>query len=674
MNAPVSLLFGVHAHQPAGNFPEVVDEAHEKSYGPFLRALHRHPGFRFAVHFSGWLLQELLERHPADMALLQDMVARGQVELFGGGDMEPVLAAIPFRDRIGQLQALGDRLERAFGTRPRGAWLTERVWEPTVVPALLDAGIDHVTVDDYHFVCAGRDLSELGGHFSTEEDGRRLDLFPISEQLRYRIPFAPAAETVRHLESLAREGQEVAGIYFDDIEKFGIWPETHDWVYGRRWLEDFIEGVLGSPLLQTRHFGEYRARQPTRGVVYLPTTSYIEMGEWTLPAARADDFAELVARQKEAGVYDRFKPFLRGGIWRNFLSRYPEANWMHKRMLDLSARVAALPEPASGDMVALLHRAQANDAYWHGLFGGLYLPHLRRAVWNAIVALEDALDRFAPSSACTTTDLDLDGRDEIFLRDGQLVAVVRDDVHAAVCELSHRRLSHNFADTLTRRREHYHRLLDQTVASRAQHGGIASAHDRVAFRHEIDPADVVEDTRPRQSFMDTLFVEDEPQGIVPRYARAGSSGTTFQARSRVADIDKGFALDEGVLRVTYDIDAAQPLRWEVAVNLAMPSCDGFLGRVRCGDRIGGGFGEVLDHGIATVLTLEDGVLHGQARLGMQPPALVETRPLHTVSQSEAGFEKIMQACVVTLTWQLAAGRHRLVLEFSAAAVDPAPDA
>jgi hypothetical protein len=674
MNAPVSLLFGVHAHQPAGNFPEVVDEAHEKSYGPFLRTLHRHPRFRFAVHFSGWLLQELLERHPDDMALLQEMVARGQVELFGGGDMEPVLAAIPGRDRVAQLEALGDRLERALGTRPRGAWLTERVWEATVVPALLDAGIDYVTVDDYHFVCAGRDLSELGGHFSTEEDGRRLDLFPISEELRYRIPFAPAAETIRHLESLAREGQETAGIYFDDIEKFGIWPETHDWVYGRRWLEDFIEGVLGSSRLQTRHFGEFRARQPTRGVVYLPTTSYIEMGEWTLPAARADDFAELVSRHKEAGTYERFKPFLRGGIWRNFLSRYPEANWMHKRMLDLSARVAALGEKASGDMLPLLHRAQANDAYWHGLFGGLYLPHLRRAVWNAIVALEDALERCAPSEACTAMDLDLDGREEIFLRDDQWVAVVRDDVHAAVCELSHRALSHNFADTLTRRREHYHRLLDQTVARRAQHGGIASAHDRVAFRHEIVAADVVEDRRPRQSFMDTLFVEDGSQGFMPPYVRAGGTDATFLARSRAADIDKRFSLDRGILRVTYDIDAAEPLRWEVELNLAMPSCDGFLGRVRCGNLIVGGFGDVLHHGTTAALSLEDGVLQGGATLAMEPPATTTTQPLRTVSQSEAGFEKIMQACVVTLAWPLGVGRHRLTVEFGGTAVDAAPDA
>ena len=100
MSEPISLLMGVHAHQPVGNFDAVIEEAHARCYRPFLRTLHRYPEFRFAAHFSGWLLDRLLEKYPQDMALLGEMVARGQVELFGGGDCEPVLAAIPQRDRI----------------------------------------------------------------------------------------------------------------------------------------------------------------------------------------------------------------------------------------------------------------------------------------------------------------------------------------------------------------------------------------------------------------------------------------------------------------------------------------------------------------------------------------------------------------------------------------------
>lgn len=105
------LLFGVHAHQPIGNFPEVVDDAVARCYHPFLQVLDRYPDFVFAFHSSGWLLGYLAQRHPQTMELLRSMVARGQVELVGAGDTEPVLAAIPYLDRIEQLQSMSNRLQ-----------------------------------------------------------------------------------------------------------------------------------------------------------------------------------------------------------------------------------------------------------------------------------------------------------------------------------------------------------------------------------------------------------------------------------------------------------------------------------------------------------------------------------------------------------------------------------
>jgi hypothetical protein len=226
-------------------------------------------------------------------------------------------------------------------------------------------------------------------------------------------------------------------------------------------------------------------------VVYLPTTSYIEMNEWTLPAPRAHAYASLVKQERDHGRYERDKAFLRGGIWRNFLSRYSESNWMHKRMLHLSTRLDALAEaqrtPALQD---LLYRAQANDAYWHGLFGGLYLPHLRRAVYNALVELEGALDRASPRPPREQRDADIDGVEEVFLHNDILQAVVRCDSDAALIELDSYSLRHNFGDTLRRREEHYYSKMHLGEQQHFQAEVIASAHDRVSFRHEISLEDL----------------------------------------------------------------------------------------------------------------------------------------------------------------------------------------
>lgn len=652
-----ALLFGVHGHQPVGNFERVILEAHEKCYRPFLDTLYRYPAFRYSVHLSGWLLETLLERFPGDMMRLKEMVARGQAELFSSGHFEPVLSVIPLRDRIGQLEANAKFIEREFGTRPRGAWLTERVWEANVVPALRANGIRYVTVDDYHFLCVGKTLEELDGHYTTEEDGEPLDLFPISEALRYRLPFSTAAEAVAYLEGLAAAGRRAA-IYFDDIEKFGIWPETWEWVYEKRWLEEFIQRVLASELLATMSYGEFHAREPSLGTVYLPTTSYAEMNEWTLPANRAEEYVALLEREKESGTLAVSKPFLRGGIWRNFFTLYPESNWMHKRMLGLSRRLAEAPTDAASEALRRkLYAAQSNDAYWHGLFGGLYLPHLRRAVWRNMIELEAALDAYAPRAPVARGDFDLDGVTELLFCNRKLQFSVKLDGHASVLEIVSYPLAHNFADNLRRYPQAYFTTFMETRGDPPKASGIASAHDRVGVKHRLTAEDLQPDARPRNVLMDFRLLPDGARVAVDRYLLEALESERLEAYFVASGtgwhLEKWIRLERHRLVVRYRYSGDMPARCETELNFAMPSCDGFGGRyvLENGD-IPCGFGQMLDLERCNQLALDDRELRGGLILTTSATVAMRARPHHTVSRSEAGLEKIMQSACVTLCWTI----------------------
>ncbi len=668
MSQAVTLLFGVHAHQPVGNFPSVVDDALLRCYRPFLRTLYRYPEFLFSLHFSGWLFDYLAQHYPGDMKLVREMVHRGQIELFGGGETEPVLAVIPNQDRINQINTLSNKLERKLGFRPRGAWLTERVWEATVVPALHDCGIRYVTVDDYHFLCSGKEAEELNGFFTTEEDGKRLDLFPISEALRYRIPFSPAPAPVEYIESLAEEGSNAATVYFDDIEKFGIWPETYEWVYEKGWLEDFIKGIIASPLIKIGHFKDYHAAAKTKGVVYLPTTSYIEMNEWTLPAARAGEYAILIDSAKQSGLFEKNKSFLRGGIWKNFFSRYPESNWMHKRMLHLSARYHRLPKKIqSKPMQRALFEAQSNDAYWHGLIGGLYLPHLRRAVFRALVSLETMLDKVAPRSPVIKEDADFDGNDEIFLQNGKLQLIITLEGSASVREIDAYFLNHNFADTLARRAEHYHLKINaENIEGASQSAsGILSPHDRVRFKDVISSRDLEVDSHLKTSFYDVY--QSAATGDIPMTYEPMESLPLEVAFSGSVDefrMSKKFSLDENCLSVDYrcTVNPAHARdNFNTEINLAMPSCDGPGGRFIVDNVVAGGFGVELMLRACTEIVLVDDELGGRIKLACNPPLKLSARPHHTVSQSEAGFEKIMQALTIELQWPIEASFNHVTI-------------
>jgi hypothetical protein len=525
------------------------------------------------------------------------------------------------------------------------------VWEATVVPALADANMAYVTVDDYHFLCSGKRSEDLNGFFTTEEDDRKLDLFPISEALRYRIPFTPAYEVVSYLESLAQEGKHAAAIYFDDIEKFGIWPETYEWVYVKHWLEDFIRGVLASPHITTQTYRDYHAAEKTRGIVYLPTTSYIEMNEWTLPVAAAHTYADLVQTEKTGGHYDARKAFLRGGIWKNFFTRYPESNWMHKRMLSLSTRLNGLPEKKrTAAMVEQLYIAQANDSYWHGLFGGIYLPHLRREVYRAIVQLESMLDQVSLRAVNTRVDFDSDGCDELFLHNALLQVVIKLDGSASISEFDAYQLSHNFGDTLRRQPEHYFRKIESSHASHHSGDGIASPHERVAYKHEISAEDMVSDAHGQTLFRDGIVLDRKNFELSYELVEADSTGITFRAELDGVTVKKRIFLDKNRLGVSYRLSGGSGVAMLSRIALAMPSCDGFLGRYIMDGHVLGGFGNPLDLADADGLVLDDGVLGGNLHLNATQLVQMRGSPFFTVSQSEAGFEKIMQAVMLTLQW------------------------
>src|SRR5262249_50183726 len=146
-------------------------------------------------------------------------------------------------------------------------------------------------------------------------------------------PFKDPGETLNILRQYATPSGHKALVMFDDGEKFGLWPETHSHVYEEGWLEKFLT-VLESnrDWIVTSRISDYLGAHVPLGRVYLPTASYSEMGEWTLPAKAQEDFMVL---QKHLAPEDRLaaQRFMHGGYWRNFLTKYEEANTLHKKML-----------------------------------------------------------------------------------------------------------------------------------------------------------------------------------------------------------------------------------------------------------------------------------------------------------------------------------------------------
>jgi 4-alpha-glucanotransferase len=696
------LVLLIHAHQPLGNFDEVYERAYQQSYRPFIELLLRHPSVRAGLHYSGLLLEWIEARHPEYFELLRELGARGQVELLGGGFYEPILVAIPPEDRIEQLDRLAGYLKRHFGRRPSGAWLAERVWEPALPATFARAGVDYTLVDDTHFLASGFEPEALYGYYLAEELGAAVKIIPGLRALRYLIPYRSAEENIHFLRDAAARHPEGMAASGDDLEKFGVWPETYEHCYRDGWLERFFSALEAEgDWLEVTTPGAYLAAHPPLGRAALPTAAYAEMMEWALPAPARQ---RLEALEREFAGRPEVLAFLRGGHWRNFLVQYSEANLLHKKMLYVARRAG--PAPARRARArkaweqARTHRlrSQCNDAYWHGIFGGLYAPHLRTALWQELVRAEKRLAvaehgrrEFAEFERL---DFDGDGQEEIYLRSNRYTALVKPSDGATIAALDFPLREVTLINSLARRHEAYHARLHKLSE---QAGGVASIHELARVKEPGLEKHLCYDRWARHAFRLLLFdpartcadyaavrlEEDARFAAGPfRVERASPEEIRFSAEGRwaggggiacrkrlafrpVADAN-GFEVE-----CALELRALDPAALELAVGLelvlnflAAAEPDRYFQFSR--QRYPLGWGGVVPGGS---LRMVDRWQKVAAQVDAPGARELWVAPTETVSESEGGFERVYQGSGILAVWpvRLEPGRPwtaRLALRIS----------
>lgn len=629
----VTFLFGVHNHQPVGNFPSVFKKAFRDCYFPFLREMEKHSSVKWTLHFSG-PLWEYMEKNEKDVwDLIKEMVSTGQLELMGGGFYEPILSIIPEEDRSGQIRMMSQFLEENFGVKPRGLWLTERVWEPHLAKTLHKAGIEYTLLDEEHFHYAG--TKNIHTTYITEEEGYPLRLFPIDKKLRYYIPFRSLEEIKTYFNEIeALGGTAILG---DDGEKFGLWPGTKKWVYQEKWLELFLH-FLEEEGVQTLTYSEYLDAYPPGGRIYIPPASYEEMMEWVLEPEEQSALREL-----RKSVPENARRLLRGGFFREFFLKYPESNHLHKRMLFVSREVKR--DNPSEKNTRSLYKSQCNDPYWHGVFGGLYLPHLRESAYGHLIEAEKNLPL---TFGWEKSDYDVDGYPELLYRDETFHLIVKPSRGGGIVEVDYRPHSRNLTNVLSRRKEAYHKKNEEET------------HEGKSI-HELPknfPPEAQEllryDWYPRHSLLDHFFHPDTTQEDVKSlsYGEQGDFITgeyTFELNNKTVVLEREGTVWQGQekqpVRVRKAITPAQD-RLSVAYTLEN------LGEKELFLNFGSEWNLYLLPEEFEVGEEEISLLKGKLSLLIQHPTELWHFPLRTLSQSEEGYDIIHQGICLLPVWKI----------------------
>ena len=690
-------IFGIHSHQPVGNFDFVFDDAYHKAYQPFLDVVSRYPEFKLNIHYSGILWDWIDQHYSVHIRQMNQLVRRGQVELLSGGFYEPIISVIPRYDAVGQIRMLSRWLTEKYRYTPRGMWLAERVWEPNLPSVMAEAGITYSVIDDTHFKYAGLQQDELYDYYATEDAGKLVYLFPISQRLRYTIPFQEPEVTLNYFREVLSDGKDHLLVFADDGEKFGVWPGTYPHVYENRWLERFIEAILANrDWIELLHFSEALEKLPPGGRVYLPTASYAEMMHWALPVKAYHQYERFEHILKDHQLFDEFNVFVRGGFWRNFLSKYPESNNMHKKSLYLSEWAQDIltrdPENALAQQAQdHIWAGQCNCPYWHGVFGGLYLGHIRHAMYTNFLEAEKLLRQADPArnkAQVVTLDFDADGHDEVLLESPNLNAYVAPHRGGHIFEIDFLPRNFNIVNTMTRREEGYHKKLREMAAhQQAQEAGagegVASIHDLVMVKEQGLEKYLIYDSYQRKVGIDHWFPADiqltefqsghyreigdfveQPYAVVdsriyqgsPRVQMHREGHLRLQEQPLPVNLTKMYSIQKtnSILVTEYNIEVqgtGEDVLFGVEFNFSLfagdvPDRYYFSQDAELPERKLRAVGELppVSH-----FGLMDEYNGFSIELIPNRPARVWYLPVETVSLSEAGFERVYQnSCVILL--------------------------
>jgi 4-alpha-glucanotransferase len=709
----IRLCLVLHNHQPIGNFDGVFEQAYFDAYQPFLDMLEQYD-LPLSLHTSGPLMEWLDEHKPEYIDRLARLVTAGRIEIIGGPFYEPILTMIPSRDRVGQITAYTQWLQSRLGARVQGMWMPERVWEQSLTADLAAAGMKYTVLDDFHFKNAGLTDEQLYGYYLTEDDGRVVSIFPGSEPLRYTIPFQQPQATIDYLRGVAERRAGAVVVFGDDGEKFGVWPDTKKHVYDHGWLRQFFDALTANrDWLRLTTLSEAVESVPPEGKIYLPDASYREMTEWALPVNQQIEYDHLVHELEHDPRWPRIKRFFQGGFWRNFKVKYPEANEMYARMMMTSQRLAEVEsetrQGATGGMSnrspetlsfarQALYRGQCNCSYWHGAFGGIYLPHLRNAVFNQLIACDNLLDQATGKTGgyveATVDDYNFDARQEIRLASDRLICLFAPAAGGMLYELDVRSICHNLLATLARRPESYHRKI--LAGADGGNGQVASIHDRVVFKQANLDQRLQYDRWPRKSLLDHFYDSgatleavsrgeatehgDFVQGVYESKIRKSSERIQVQlsrlghVAGRDVRLTKGITATAGspTLEIAYlleNLPADLAIHFAIELNFAgLPSgADDRYFHDGHGNRLGQ-LGKQLDLNDVQSLNLVDEWLGIDVGLAFNRPTGVWTFPVETVSQSEGGFELVHQSVAVQPHWLVkpdASGRWSVTLQLTA---------
>jgi hypothetical protein len=450
MAAKIKLIIGSHAHVPYGSNNAEFENVYINLVRPFITSLYRFPGIQAVLHYSGVLLYWVERSHPELFMLINDMVARRQVEMLGGGFYEPMLPIIPLQDKIGQIELLTTYIRKQFGKRPQGCWIPGFAWEQGLVSPLASCGMGFTFLGKRQFTIAGGNDAPC----ICEDQGKLITVFPVSQSIHEDLTKKNLLPILKNVNNINNEDREQIVSIFPDKLNNGP-DQSNDWAWGNFFdelskCESFVETV-----------------NPARLLKNLTGIQKLCIPDSTRDADSVPPRRFIIVNPEAGGIYSKI-------IFTNVL--------INQLRGDKSRKLSAHEE---------VWKAQGSDLFCST--GQRLRNHvIRNAAYSALLRAEQVTrdkGKFAPS--LVPFDFNLDGVEEWLFQDAKINCYVQ-SVGGGIFELDYQPKAWNYMDTCGGRLAFADRLLPkETAFENTGQGSIKGARSCYKERYELVELDKV---------------------------------------------------------------------------------------------------------------------------------------------------------------------------------------
>ncbi|MBN2618742.1 MAG: DUF1926 domain-containing protein [Spirochaetales bacterium] len=457
----VKLIFGTYNSQPPEEDNHVVERFYQDAYKTFLTAMYNSSSIKLTLHYSGALFEWIEIKHPEFISVLQEMVNSKQVELLSGGFYDPALTLLPVTDRVGQMEKLTTYIRKNFGKKPRGSFISECVWDASLVSSLKTCGFDYIFLNDYQFLSSGVLPENLAKPVNTEDQGKIVTVLPISTKLTSMFLKNDPKELIDYL----RDQQHIDGAFSlivrgeDLCNKSLSAPEIKAWIEKFNTLleenSSWIETITPSRFL--------KQNQDDIDLVYFPQLSVNGMSTKPLPLLCQTELSRLNRHLDALGDVSHW---INSGFFKQFLSRYIDSALIYSKMIYINLLSNQIKGDRSRKKTAKeeLWRSQAHYVYWHGNHLGIYDKRLREKTYRFLIESEKTTrEKGIFNSGVSHYDIDLDGKKET-LYQGDVYNAYVSCKGGIIFELDFIKNSRNLLATVMRIEESYHRDLEFKTA------------------------------------------------------------------------------------------------------------------------------------------------------------------------------------------------------------------